>query len=117
MIKFPKLIKVYLCNEVDYSAEYCDYGRTKYGLGKNPIIILNYSKTDNKIRCMMHETIHFLTRPLPEWLEKFIDVSIDVTEGNHDKEEVYELKIIIVKLVKQCQQCLYIKKKYGNLDE
>lgn len=94
MIKFPRVYYKYLGKEC-YAGQYCDFGSMKGCFGINPSIEVNlsvmYGGAIDIFYTISHEMIHFLTRPLPRWLEKLIDISLDSTLGKHSKDMIFEL--------------------------
>jgi hypothetical protein len=99
-MQLPKFIFKYLGNNEDAPlGEYSDNGAMKGKFGIDSIITINFSKLNSNIikknidlfRVLVHELLHYFTRPLPRWLEKLLDISLDTTFGNHAYEEVYNI--------------------------
>lgn len=93
MIEFPMVYYKYLGKD-SYAGQYCDYGSMKGHFGINPYIEVNlsvmYGGAIDIFWTISHEMVHFFTRPLPQWIEKLIDISLDVTLGKHNKDMIFK---------------------------
>jgi hypothetical protein len=91
---FPKVFYKYL-GKGSIAGEYSDYGAMTGRLGIRPYITINlcvmYHHSIDIPWTLFHEFIHFINRPLPQWLERIIDISLDVTFGKHSNDMVFEL--------------------------
>jgi hypothetical protein len=93
MIKFPKVVYCYKC-KCCWHGQYSDSGAKSGCFGINPLIEINLTVNKSPFHlfwCLLHEMVHFLIRPFPQWLESLIDISIDVTLGKHENELVWDL--------------------------